>query len=193
MKKLRMLFVFLLFLLAGESRACKCAEHNDLTVAGCKVYDLIFQGRVDSIGLCKEGYAIAYMSVEALFKGKSFSDIEVRYDCASDCQMNFAKGEEWIIYAQYFKYGKAEINFCSRSRKKISAGDDYYESLNHISYINELRFLNKHFGIQNQEVKEKGGMAERTLIQPTAYWKLWLLLISLLVMYVIMYLVKKMK
>jgi hypothetical protein len=182
----------LLILNTGLAKACKCAEHPELTKEYCKVYDIICLASVDSISSCTGGYSYAYLHIDALFKGQSTRKLDLRYDCISDCQMNFARGEEWLIYAQYYKYGKAEINFCSRSRKKISSGDDYFEALNRMTYINEIRFLNDTYGVQKIEEQAGGAIPERILIQPTAYWKLWLLLISLVVVYVIFYLVKKM-
>jgi hypothetical protein len=193
---MRYLFLFftgcLLMLNAIQAKACRCAEHPDLTKEYCKVYDLICQAAVDSVSPCRGGYCYVYLHIDALFKGQSSRKLELRSDCISDCQMNFSRGESWLIYAQYYKYGKAEVNFCSRSRKKISSGDDYFEGQNRMTYVNEIRFLNDTYGIQKTEEKNGSTMPERILIQPTAYWKLWLLLISLVVVYVIFYLVKKM-
>jgi hypothetical protein len=127
-----------------------------------------------------------------LYKGHTEEQIAMRFDCSSDCQMSFVRGDRWIMYAQYYKYGKPEVNFCSRSRKKTDAGEDYFETLNHMTYAAEASFLQDTFGVQKPSPKENSAFAERKLIQPTAYWKLWLLLISMIVLYVIFYLVKKM-
>ncbi|HEV7230698.1 MAG TPA: hypothetical protein VGO45_05180 [Bacteroidia bacterium] len=158
----------------------------------CDVYDLIFEGSVDSVSACQDGYSEAYFTLTGLYKGHSEEHLALRFDCSSDCQMSFSPGERWIIYAQYYKYGKAQANFCSRSRKKTDAGEDYFEALNHMTYAAEITFLKDTFGVQKVSVRENTAAAERKLIQPTAYWKLWLLLISMIVLYIIFYLVKKM-
>jgi hypothetical protein len=172
--------------------ACKCSDHPALSKEYCALYDVIFDGRVDSVMPCMDGFSVAYFTVKSIFKGESYGQTEVRFDCSSDCQMSFTKGEEWIIYSQYYKYGKLELNFCSRSRKQITGSDDYFDALNHMTYAEEAAYLGKNIGTRVLLKKEAPAMAQRTLIQPTAYWKLWLLLISLVCMYVIFYFVKKM-
>ncbi len=188
----RWFVLFFLFIPLDAAWACKCSEHPPISKEQFTVYDVIFEGKVDSVSVCKEGFSTAYFTLSSLFKGESFPQNEVRFDCTSDCQMSFSKGEEWIVYAQYFKYGKLELNFCSRSRKKIVAGDDYFEALNRMSYSDEQAFLVKTLGTKKVLGKKNETMPERVLIQPTDYWKLWCLLISLVCMYVIFYLVKKM-
>jgi hypothetical protein len=189
----RTVFLFsLLFCFLKPATACKCAEHPPLTKQQCTPYDLIFEGIVDSVAGGKEGFGRAFFKVKGLYKGETLSACEVRFDNTSDCAMSFQKGDEWIVYTQYYKYGMPGVDFCSRSRKKIDSGDDYYVALNGMSYTDERNFLVQTFGTRTPQQQTKSDMPGRILIQPTAYWKLWLLLISVVVLYLIIYLVKKM-
>jgi len=194
MKKLKFLALLpFLCLVLNSAQACKCKEHPALNKENCELYHTILEGKADSITVCKDGYSTAWFSVINLFKGESYASVSIRFDCSSDCQMNISKGDTWILYGQYFKYGQLCIDFCSRTRKLIKEGDDFYTALNAMSYQEELTKLETIFGKRKISQKPKTEGTERILIQPTAWWKLWLLLISVVVMFVINFLVKKMK
>jgi hypothetical protein len=152
-------------------------DHPALDKKYCEVYQVIFEGKVDSVSTCMEGYSRAWFTVEGLYKGESQIQNEIRFDCGSDCQMSFQKGETWIIYGQYYKYGRLAVDFCSRCRKQFVQGDDYFTPLNHMSYTEENSALERMFGKQKLSEKIKPDMPGRVLVQPTAWWKLWLLLI----------------
>jgi hypothetical protein len=183
--------LFLAFV-SQEAQACRCKEHPPLDKTACLVYDFIGQVQLDSVSTCVAGFSTAWFKIKKLYQGQSLEKNELRFDCSSDCAMSLAKGEEWLVYATYYKYGKLSLDFCSRSRKKILEGDDYYASQNKMSYADELNQLKTLLGEKTIAQKESDSNAQRVLIQPTAYWKLWLLLISMVVLYVIFYLIKKM-
>ncbi|HXC06586.1 MAG TPA: hypothetical protein VNZ86_17640 [Bacteroidia bacterium] len=171
--------------------ACKCGEHPVLDKQQCDLYNVIFKGKVDSISGCRDGYATAYFRIQELYKGKSLEQVSVRFDCESDCQLSVGNGEEWLVYARYFQYNKLDMEFCSRSRKHIEGADDFYTALNHMSWKEEGDVLVKIIGKQQVTKKVEPPMKERTLIQPSAYWKIGLVLISVVAMLIIFYLVKK--
>jgi hypothetical protein len=183
--------ISIFFLQVQAALACKCAEHKPFTKEQCQIYDVIFTGTLDSVSSCKDGFATAYFRIESLYKGKSEKLISVRYDCESDCQLSLSKDEKWLIYSQYYKYNKLQMEFCGRSRKWMQGADDFYAALNHMSWEEENAFLQKELGKQPLIQKEEPGLKERTLIQPSAYWKLGLVLISVPVLLLIFYFVKK--
>ncbi len=193
-KRRRIGFSLMLVLLVcclQTASACKCEDHPPLTKIQCNPYDLIFEGTVDSVSGNKETFGFVYFSSSALYKGSLPDHGMIRFDASSDCAMSFQKGETWIVYAQYYKYALAGVDFCSRSRKKFTTGDDYYAALNGMTFLDEEQFLLKTFGVHASGTQTKSEMPARVLIQPTAYWKLWLLLISVAVMFLINYIVKK--
>ncbi|MFI5149561.1 MAG: hypothetical protein ACHQRM_07485 [Bacteroidia bacterium] len=171
--------------------ACKCGEHKPLSMDECRIYDVIFTGKVDSVSSCHNKYATVYFHLEDLYKGKSLAQVGVRYDCESDCQLSLAKGEQWLVYAQYYQYNGLEMEFCSRSRKYISKGDDYYTALNLLTWKDECDRLEHLLGKHDVMKKEEPAMKERVLVQPNAYGKIILLGISLAVLILIFYFVKK--
>lgn len=110
-------------------------------------FDLIFRGSVKSIGTCNELNKAKFL-VQDLYKGSSPREIEVLFDCSSDCAMNFAVGETWIIYSNYAQVGKPDVNMCSRSRKmidnEIKIFTDYIPS--DLSFNDEAEWLLKNLG-----------------------------------------------
>lgn len=194
MKKL--IFLFLISL-SGIAYACDCRPLEPISKELCKKYDLIFDAKVDSVAPCDtKGDGIVYFTITSLYKGSTEQHIAVSYDCKSDCMMTFAKGEEWIIYALYSRFNKAEVNICSHSRKKITDGTaDYYAAASQRSFEQENEFLKTTLGIQlyaqhndlNDQQKELAPHNE----QPSAMGKIWLLGISLAAMLIVYFVSKK--
>ncbi len=184
------LFVFLI-LHSKFLISCDCPPLKPLSKEVCEEYNIIFSGRVDSVGMC-DGTSTAYFFVQALYKGKAMQKIAINFDCSTSCMMNFEKGEMWVIYGKYYKFGKIEVNFCSRSRKFFKdASQDFYAINNQMSYVDEINFLQSNLGTQQIESENNQAQYQRELIKPSAWSKLWLLLISLAVMAVIWFVSKK--
>lgn len=189
-----MKYCFLFVLLYGTCAfACSCAEPNGVaTKANTDKYDVVFLGNVDSVAVC-QGKSIAYMQVGELFKGTFARQIPVYFDCSSSCQLSFSKGETWLVYADFFKYGKLETRFCSRSRKFFEREEeDYYKTNNQMRFREELDFLRAHFSGpttagNTAEVLDTG----RELIKPKGTRLISILLFSLLGFGVIYYLLKR--
>lgn len=138
--------VFILLLQADEMIACKCPELHPLTLADCGRYEVIFEGKVESVTPCDGENALAHLSIETLFKGNFLTIVPVHFDCASSCGMALQKGEKWIIYGELNNAQEVVINFCSRTRKQAAAGesDNYIFNATH-TYNEELNLLNEFF------------------------------------------------
>lgn len=193
---MRKAFLFLLFFFSLRAFGCDCPPIEPVSKELTEDYDVIFYGKVDSIIPCNtKGIGTAYFTVISLYKGSARQHIAVDYDCSSSCMMSFLKGEEWIIYSMYQHFDLLTVNLCSHSRKKITDDSmDFYQAASQRSFEEENIYLEKNLGLQqfashnklNDQQKEMQPHNE----QPSALNKLWLLLISMVVMAVI-YLVSK--
>ena len=102
MKKL-LLSYFLLT--ACLSFACECPPLAPVSLTNAQGYDVLFYGSVDSVSACDpKGKAIAYFTITELYKGNVVKYVPLNFDCASECLMSFAKGEQWLVYAKYEKF-----------------------------------------------------------------------------------------
>lgn len=140
------LFVFIILVQAVDVFACKCPELHPLTLADCGRYEVIFEGKVESVNACDGENALAYLSIETLFKGNFLTMVPVHFDCATSCGMELQKGEKWIVYGELNNAQEIVINFCSRTRKEPAAGesDNYIYNSTH-TYNEELKLLNEFF------------------------------------------------
>ena len=193
MKKI--ILLFFLFI-TGRMLACDCPPLEPISEALCKKYDLIFDAKIDSVAPCgTDGDGIAYFTIISLYKGSAEQHIAVSYDCRSACMMSFAAGEEWIIYAIYSRFNKAQVDLCSHSRKRITGGTaDYYEAASQRSFGQENDWLKSSLGIQPYAQHNALNDQEKSMAphndQPSAMGKIWLLLVSLAAM-LIVYVVSK--
>lgn len=181
---------FLTFLL--PSQTCECPQLAPVTKDECNKYDVIFKGKIDSIFKC-DGTSTALFTIEELYKGKCTEQTPVIFDCSSACQMGFIKGEGWIIYANYKKFRYAETEFCGHSRKFLKgASQDYYTVTHLMSFEEEADFLKTNFGTQPivaENTEEE--MLKRDLIKPKGVTPLILIGVSLVIMGLIFFLMKR--
>jgi hypothetical protein len=185
-------FIFL-FLSAQVIYSCDCPPVGSLSPEKLKHYDVIFKGRVDSV-VFNNSKAIAWFSVDTLFKGSTHKTAGVYFDHASICKMNFDKADEWLIYGEYVSFGKLEVSVCSRSRKYFADETaDFYIATNGIRYADELTFLRTNQGVQPFIEKEStdGISMQRELIHPSQTQMICWLLASLAGFLVIYFLFKK--
>lgn len=147
MRKLLFL-VFVLF--AKHLDACDCPPLTPISKELSAEYDVIFQGKVDSIVPCStQGIGTAYFTIQQLYKGAAEQHVAVDFDCTSACMMSFQKGEEWLIYGIYLRFDLITVNLCSHSRKKVTDGTiDFYEASAGRTYDAETEFLKTTFGEQ---------------------------------------------
>jgi hypothetical protein len=171
--------VVLLFLFAGinTAKACKCAELKPLSKESLDRYELIFSGKVAAVSACtEEGRGTVRFIIDSLFRGKSYAECDVQFDCASSCAMSFAPGERWTIYATYLKYGSPEVILCSHSRKIPAAGtSDFVTDMRGASYAVEAQWLAKNLGIIPLNEEKKEIMKPRELLHPERTGMIWLL------------------
>lgn len=185
-------FIFFIFLLSSaEVSACGCPELHPLTLADCGRYEVIFEGTIDSVYACSDEKALTYFSVETLFKGDFLTIVPVYFECGTSCEMDFQKGDRWIIYGEKNNAQEVVVNFCSRSRKQPAEGEtDHYAFASAHTYNEELSLLNEFF-----EIGEKHNEG----IQPRKYEKVnpslipIFLLVSIIFMAVGLYLFRRKK
>jgi hypothetical protein len=180
--------VFLFFL--TPCRSCDC-ESQQVNAASAAKYDFIFTGKVTAVSSC-DGKAIVTFFVDTLFKGSSFAEATLEFDCSTDCQMSFSKNEQWIIYAEYVNYGEANVKFCSLSRKRLGAGiADYYAVAHGMTFEAEKEFLRKNFGVQSINVPDKQDDQHHELVRPDFRQMMWYFVAGLVVLVIIYFIVKK--
>ena len=152
------ILVLILFLFASDTHACKC-NFVPVSMESIKPYELIFIGEVVAISGCDKTAKATFL-IKELYRGKSFANTTVEFDCSSSCAMNFTPGQTWIIFATYKKYGEAEVNFCSHSRAKVAEGtEDYNASVYGMSFNEEWEWLIKNLG--TKVLNEKNAEAEQ--------------------------------
>ncbi len=150
--------LLVLFLSSSEAYACKC-DFVPVSMESIKQYELIFYGEVVAISGCDKT-AKATFTIKELYRGKTFANTQVEFDCSSSCAMNFAPGQTWLIFSTYKKYGEAEVGFCSHSRERFAEGtEDYNASAYGMSFAEEQEWLKKNLGIQS--LNEKSVEAEQ--------------------------------
>ncbi|HLG03465.1 MAG TPA: hypothetical protein VI731_07700 [Bacteroidia bacterium] len=189
MSRFSSLVLSVLFTLKGIA-ACDCPT-DSVTIKSLDRYDVIFQGKVVSVSGCDETAKVIF-SVITLFKGKSYPETTLEFDCSSDCQMSFAPGEEWIIYAEYIRYGEGSVKFCSLSRKKPVAGEqDHFAQQQGMSYDSTIAFLKKNYGVQLLHEKKVRDQQHHELILPDRVQMLGYLAAGLVVIVLLYFIVKK--
>lgn len=196
MKKLLLSFITSLSFISAY--ACKCAPLQPLTKEQAGSYDVIFWGTVDSVGACEGDKSAAYFAIEELYKGEaSHHRIYVNFDCVTDCRMQFRQGEQWLIYAEYAKYGDLRVNFCGRSRKSATdVNEDYAIATHGLTFKEEMDFIRKNFGVHElngpeRELVQNEGIPSRELIHPDGKQTILLLALSFAGMVLVWLIVKK--
>ncbi len=166
---------------------------------GCKAYNVIFYGKVDSVSSCDtKGMSTAFFTIKELYKGSVSQNIKVNFDCSSDCLMSFEKGEEWIIYGTYQKFDLLTVKLFEHSRKHFKdEKDDFYFPDANRTFDEEKQFLKNELGIQpfiiQNDLNEQQKIFKPHNDQPSDWAKLWLLLTSLVTMAIILYFTRKKK
>jgi hypothetical protein len=164
---MRKFFVALIALLFSCQRMiscdCQTAQVDMKTIASS---ELIFLGKVVAISGCN-GTAKANFLVQELYRGKCFAETSIEFDCSSDCQMDFAPGQTWLIYADYIKYGEPQVKFCSFSRQQFDNEKDDFNSLSHgMTFEAEKNWLKKNLGLQQLNVKDEATEQHHENIRP---------------------------
>ncbi len=179
--------------------ACECPPVAPVNQETLKGYDIIFSGKIDSVSPCgTNGIAIAYFTIDELYKGKTMKQTAVHFDCLSSCMMSMAKNENWIIYANYRRFDLISVKLCSHSRKYFQASEnDIYLSTAQRTYGQEKDFLNSTLGIQTF-IKEEVWNSEQQELkphnkQPSNFNKIILLLVSFGVMILVYIITRKKK
>ena len=182
-----------------RATACKCGSLLPINGEEAKRYDVIFFGKVDSVLTCDTtGTAIAYLTIEELYKGNSKQKTFVNFDCSSDCMMSFTKGDEWLIYGIYKRFGLVSVSLCDHNRKHMPDNEqDFYEATAQRTFDQEKAFLNTTFGIQPFIQDENWNKQQEELKprneQPTDTSKIVLLLVSFGAMIIIYIITRKKK
>jgi len=184
-------FIFLFIFPFQKTFACDCKMAGVSTESIAK-YELIFIGKVVAISGCDDEKAKVNFSVEKLFRGKCFPATDVKFDCATDCQMSFAPGQTWIIYATYEKYGEPKVHFCSYSRQQFpSEAEDYNTSVHGMTFSQELTWLEKNLGVQKLNEKDVLMEQHHENIRPQGYDFVWYYVFGLLSLVAIYFITKK--
>lgn len=172
---------------------CECVPAQ-LTKEEVKKYDAIFEGKVDSVGQCRDGKNLVFFSVDSAFLGKVKKRSGVRFICSGKCALKPAAGESWIIYGKYYGYGLMETDACTRSRKFFpDTADDYVKDMFASTFEEDLITLSK-FGkgeVVNEEIKNEQLVPERKLEHPQGMERFWLYIGGVVGMVVIYFVVKK--
>lgn len=194
----KILLSFLVFT-ASYCFACECESLSPLSQEVCKDYEVIFYGKVDSVGKCNDKWsAAAYFTIIELYKGKVAQQVEVNFDCNTECMMSLAPDDEWIIYAKYVKFDFLQISICEHSRKKFDDDtQDFYLIESKRTFKGELDFLKVTLGVQSfvEPIIVNNTVADtsRHNTQPSSWGKVTLLLISVFVMAIVYFVTRKKK
>lgn len=146
-------YLFLFFsLCAAQIFACNCDPLDALSKENCGVYDVIFEGKVNSVTKCADGEQQISFSIQDLFKGNYLSVINVKNNCGDGCAMHFEKDDVWLIYAEKNNAQDVIVHFCSRSRKRVVNGEqDDYAFASGLSYQQEKDKLLSFFSVNEEK------------------------------------------
>ena len=193
-KKILNRFLFLLLLTFTESAfSCDCPSIPKLTSEYCKQYNLIFRGTVQKVATCNEINHATFL-IQELYKGQSKREIELYFDCSSDCKMNFNAGETWIVYANFIQLNKPKVELCSRSRKlvdnEIKVATNFIAS--DLGFNEECDWLKQNLGIKtiNPDDKIKTIDTHRNQL-PEKEFSLTLILISFIFFLILILIINK--
>lgn len=196
---MRIILISFFVFVSSISFACECVPLSPISKELSNNYDVIFYGRVDSVGVCSDKWtAIAYFTITELYKGTAKKQVKINFDCNTECMMSFAADDEWIIYAKYSKFDFLNISICDHNRKKFYAGEeDIYLIDSKRPFEKELEFLKTTLAVQetveptvlNNAATDTGRHNE----QPSSWGKIVLLLISVFAMAIVYFVTRKKK
>jgi hypothetical protein len=184
---------FIFFLCFLKIFSCDCPKLQKLNMEYCSHYSLIFKGTVRKVSTCNE-INHALINIQELFKGEATKNIELYFDCSSDCKMNLMVGETWIIYANFIQLNKPKVEFCSRSRKlidnEIKVASNFIAS--DLGFNEEVDWLKENLGIKKiiTEDRIKTFDTHRNQL-PEKKTSLLLILFSLLFFLILIFIIKK--
>ena len=173
--------------------SCDCPNLPKLTSEYTNKYNLIFRGTVQKVSNCNE-INHATFQIQELYKGESKKEIEIYFDCSSDCKMNFNVGETWIIYANYIQLNKPKVELCSRSRKlvdnEIKVATNFIAS--DLGFNEECDWLKQNLGIKTINLEDNIKTVDTHRNQlPEKEFSLVLIIISLFFFLVLIFFLKK--
>jgi hypothetical protein len=173
------LFLLPCFLFSTSGFACDCPPLKPIDNADLSYYHLIFEGTVDSV-VSDGRQGTAHFILKDLYLGSAPQEVPVNFDDSSDCRMSFAKGETWMIYARYERFGKPAVLFCSRSRKLFAdEKQDFYTVTSGNTYSVEKEYLLSELGKKNISSKKINDNPGPSNIHPDPTTSLIFVLISI--------------
>ncbi len=191
MMRLRFYTIFLFLAFAEPVFSCDCPPISKLNADYTKQYDLIFRGRVKSVGECGKE-SIAVFIIDKLFKGQVPIEFNVAFDCKSSCMMNFGVGQDWIIYSKMVRVDKAHVTVCSRSRQNVKRmEEDMVYLTSGESFDDEDHYLTRNLGIQKYLNPQSKNFTEPMNQLPDGKTSLILVLVSVVGLISINFLVAK--
>lgn len=173
--------------------SCDCPNLPKLTSEYTNKYNLIFRGTVQKVSNCNE-INHATFQIQELYKGESKKEIEIYFDCSSDCKINFNVGETWIIYANYIQLNKPKVELCSRSRKlvdnEIKVATNFIAS--DLGFNEECDWLKQNLGIKTINLEDNIKTVDTHRNQlPEKEFSLVLIIISLFFFLALIFFLKK--
>lgn len=139
-------FVMLMF--TQQLSACLCKQLEPLSKSVAEKYDVIFLGQVVAVSPNAD-QSRARFKVISLYRGQSYTEMNVDFDLTSDCALNFIPGETWIIYGRWAEYGIPETDMCTHSRVKPKEGqEDYFAIDGRAGFDAEVKWLNDSLRVQ---------------------------------------------
>jgi hypothetical protein len=196
---MRICIFITLFFIPCITFSCECKTLQPISKDLCGNYNVIFYGKVDSVGACRpDGASTVYFSIIDLYKGSVKEHVKVDFDCASSCLMSFSKGDEWLMYTSFQRFDLLTVKLCDHSRKLFpDETQDIYQLAAHRTFEEEKSFLKTTLGLQKfvednelNELHEQMGARNE---QPSDRNKLLLLLTSFVVMGIVYYVSRKKK
>jgi hypothetical protein len=184
---------FFLVLFPKDSFTCDCLPAKPLDKGDIsRTYPVVFFGKVLGTVIHNDKKFIQFQ-VNEPYIGKLQHNIEI-LDDESDCAPSFDAGQEWLVYATYWEYGKAGTSICTPTRRKFAnEKDDYNKITRNSSFEEDKGFLAKNFGIQPFLIKnpDEEALKNRELEKPGGYGMVWMILIGTFVLALFYYLFNK--
>jgi len=132
------LFLVLSQALAAEAHACSCVEYGTPPCAAYWRADAVFTGVVTDFRKPSDASqtslptALLHFIVEDRFRNINAPEVEVETLHGTSCDMEFKKGERWLVYAyRNSATGRLAISPCTRTTRVPGAAED-------LSYIRGL-------------------------------------------------------
>lgn len=143
----RIFIITCLCIVTVEAFACQCRNPGKVTLVNLTQYDIIFTGKVIAVSGGDETTR-ARFSVNELFKGSAYKEIDVQYNANSNCSFHFAPGETYTIYGRWIEYGVPTTDICTHTRRLPVTEAEDFEMTDRSKYNVELQYLRDSLGIQ---------------------------------------------